>query len=153
MLHLITRLTLLATCFFFNSAAQATASPEETAKLGNELTPYGAVAAGNADGSLPAWQGEKLFTEEQKNYTHEFLENMRNTDAKGLDSTLRAAIKPEWREIKFTITRENLAQHADKLTVGHKAMFEKYDNYKMNIYPSVRGAFFPEEIDRRHASR
>ena len=30
-------------------------SPEEIAKLGNELTPLGAIKAGNADGTIPAW--------------------------------------------------------------------------------------------------
>ena len=32
-------------------------SPEEIAKLGNELTPMGAEKAGNADGTIPAWTG------------------------------------------------------------------------------------------------
>src|SRR5689334_24838120 len=29
----------------------------EAARLGNDLTPVGAEKAGNADGSIPAWQG------------------------------------------------------------------------------------------------
>ena len=44
------------------------------------------------------------------------------------------------------ITKANMAEHADKLTDGHKAMFAKYDTYKMIIYPTVRTAFFPPEI-------
>jgi hypothetical protein len=41
-------------------SAQAKVSPEEAAKLGidgTELTPAGAVRAGNADGTIPAWSG------------------------------------------------------------------------------------------------
>jgi hypothetical protein len=42
------------------SAAVAKVSPEEAAKLGmegTELTPFGAIRSGNADGSIPAWEG------------------------------------------------------------------------------------------------
>jgi len=38
-------------------AAMAKVSEVEAAKLGNELTPLGAEKAGNADGSIPAWDG------------------------------------------------------------------------------------------------
>ncbi len=44
------------------------------------------------------------------------------------------------------ITRANLAEYADKLTDGHKALFDKYDSYKMIIYPTLRTGFFPQEI-------
>ena len=37
--------------------AWAQLSPEEIAKLGNELTPLGGIMAGNADGTIPAWTG------------------------------------------------------------------------------------------------
>ena len=47
---------------------------------------------------------------------------------------------------KFIITAANLAQHADKLTDGHKALFAKYPGYKMIVYPTMRTAFFPEAI-------
>ena len=39
---------------------QAKVSPEEAAKLGvtgTELTPSGAIRAGNAEGTIPAWTG------------------------------------------------------------------------------------------------
>ena len=37
--------------------ALAKVSPEQAAKLGNELTPVGAIRAGNSDGSIPEWTG------------------------------------------------------------------------------------------------
>ena len=37
------------------TGAYAGATPEEIAKLGNELTPSGAERAGNADGTIPEW--------------------------------------------------------------------------------------------------
>ena len=39
------------------AAAWAELSPDEIAKLGTELTPLGGVKAGNADGTIPAWDG------------------------------------------------------------------------------------------------
>ena len=49
--------TLAALCLssFIAGSATAAVSPEEAARLGNDLTPLGAEAAGNADGSIPPW--------------------------------------------------------------------------------------------------
>ena len=41
---------------FSVSSAQA-ATSADLAKLGNELTPFGAEKAANANGSIPAWEG------------------------------------------------------------------------------------------------
>jgi hypothetical protein len=38
----------------------------------------------------------------------------------------------------FTITAANMAEHADKLTEGQKALLKQYSNYKMLVYPSHR---------------
>ncbi len=48
----------------------------------------------------------------------------------------------------FVITKDNLAQYADRLTDGHKAMFAKYADYKMVIYPSLRSGFYPPEVEQ-----
>ena len=37
------------------SNTMAKVSPEEAGKLGKELTPSGAIKAGNAEGTIPAW--------------------------------------------------------------------------------------------------
>ena len=39
------------------TSVQAGASSEEIARLGADLTPLGAEKAGNADGTIPAWEG------------------------------------------------------------------------------------------------
>jgi hypothetical protein len=49
---------------------------------------------------------------------------------------------------QFIITKENMAKYADHLTEGHKAMFAKYPDYKMIVYPSLRTAYFPPEIEQ-----
>ncbi|MFC4251639.1 DUF1329 domain-containing protein [Sinimarinibacterium flocculans] len=49
---------------------------------------------------------------------------------------------------QFIITKDNLAEHADKLTEGHKAMFAKYPSYRMIVYPTLRTAYFPAEVEQ-----
>lgn len=46
----------------------------------------------------------------------------------------------------YIVTKANLAQYEKYLTEGHKALFRTYPDYKMVVYPTVRNAFFPDEI-------
>ncbi|MBD3854099.1 MAG: DUF1329 domain-containing protein [Acidobacteria bacterium] len=109
--------------------AWAEATPEEIAKLGNELTPLGGTKAGNADGSIPAWTGG-ITTPPASYVPGEHYVNPYADD-----------------KILFTITSENVDRYADKLTVGQKALFETYpDTYEMNVYPTHRSASFPQRI-------
>ncbi len=52
----------------------------------------------------------------------------------------------------FVITKDNLAEHEGKLTEGHKALFKTYPTYKMVVFPSVRNAFFPDEVNQATAA-
>ena len=104
-------------------------SPEEIATLGTTLTPMGGVMAGNADGTIPAWEGG--ITTPPPGYTL----GEHYTDPFAAD------------DILFTITAANMDQYADKLAVGQKALLETYpETYKMNVYPTHRSASFPQRI-------
>lgn len=46
----------------------------------------------------------------------------------------------------YIVTRENLPQYEKYLSEGHKALFKAYPTYRMVVYPTVRNAFFPEEV-------
>lgn len=47
----------------------------------------------------------------------------------------------------FTITAKNMAQYADKLTEGQKALLKQYpDSYRMNVYPSHRDFRFADWV-------
>src|SRR5689334_23344147 len=46
----------------------------------------------------------------------------------------------------YVVSKANLAQYEKYLTEGHKALFRTYPDYKMVVYPTVRNAFFPDEI-------
>ncbi|KIH76681.1 Protein of unknown function [Geoalkalibacter ferrihydriticus] len=110
------------------SFASAQLLPEEIARLGNDLTPLGAEKAGNADGTIPPWTGG--LTAPPAGYQ----KGDHHPDPFADDAIL------------FTITAENMGQHADKLTVGHKAMLETYPSFHMNVYPTRRSAAVPQRI-------
>lgn len=110
------------------SAATAKISQEQANQLGGStLTPVGAERAGNADGTIPAWDG-------------------------GL-KTLPPSYKPGGRLVDpyasekplFSIDAKNYKQYEDKLSPGQVALLKRHpDNYRMNVYPTHRSARLPE---------
>ncbi len=110
------------------SVSLASISPQEVGRLGADLTPVGAEKAGNADGSIPAWDG-------------------------GLTGALPGwPNKDNYRpnpfaddKMLFTITADNMDQYTDKLTEGTRAMLKAYpEAFSMNVYPSRRTAAYPD---------
>lgn len=125
-----------------------TSAMADTAEdLGGKLTAIGAIAAANADGSIPVYTGEKNFPADMKSWTPKYLEDLRTKDVKKLEAEFKKAIAPELLKPFDTVTKANLAKYADKLTDGHKALFAKYPTYKMQLYKGVRTGFFPKEIE------
>jgi len=121
-------ISLLALALSLGSAnALAGVSKEEADRLKKDLTPTGAERAGNADGSIPGWEGG--LTELPSCYKGP---GTRYCDPFPGD-------KP-----KFTITAQNLAQYRDKLSAGQIEMLRKYDTYKMPVYESRRTSSYPQ---------
>lgn len=114
--------------FMISLPTQAQLSSEEISRLGKDLTSLGGEMAGNSDGTIPPWTGG--ITQPPAGYKRGDHHPDPYTD----DALL------------FTITAENMAQYADKLTVGHKAMLETYPSFKMNVYPTRRSASVPQRI-------
>jgi hypothetical protein len=111
---------------------QLPASDLDFSRLAKDLTPIGAERAGNADGSIPAWDGgltqPPAGWNPQQGYVDPFAED-----------------KP-----LFTITAANAAQHADKLSPGLQALLKKYpQHFRMNVYPTRRTAALPQEVTER----
>lgn len=103
------------------SSAQAKVDATRAAELGARLTPMGSEAAGNAEGSIPAWTPlrDPGFQRGGNPY---------------------AADRP-----LFVITAKNMAEHESLLTEGHKALLRTFPaTYRMPVYPSRRGAAYPE---------
>lgn len=118
---------LITTAAF--AAGMATATAQSAADLGKSLTPLGAEKAGNAAGTIPAWEGG--ITQSPAGYQS----GDHHPDP-------FAADKPS-----ATITSANAGQYADNLTEGHKALLARYaSTYKMPVYPTRRSASAPQDI-------
>lgn len=123
---------LLATA----ALAHAAASEAEVARLGRDLTPLGAERAGNADGTIPAWEGG--LTTPPAGYKV----GDHHPDPFAADQPL------------YTITAANLAHYESRLTAGAVSLLKAYPDYKMIVYPTRRSASAPErvyEATRRNA--
>jgi len=123
------RLAAFVAAAVFASAALAKAPASEVAKLGlkgTPLTPVGAERAANKDGTIPEWTGG--ITQPPAGYKV----GMHHPDPFPGDKSL------------FTITAQNLKQYEGKLGAGQIAMFGKYPDWKMIVYPTRRSASFPQ---------
>lgn len=124
--------TVLATCLISACAlASATATEQEIARLGKDLTPVGAEKAGNKDGSIPPWNG-------------------------GLVSA-PAGWKPGQKRIDpfkddkplFSIDASNADQYKNKLSEGQLALLKTLKGYRMDVYPTRRSCGFPDFVYER----
>jgi hypothetical protein len=131
--------SITAACLMMAAGSlQAGVSPEAADKLGDSLTPMGAERAGNADGSIPAWEGG-LTT------VHPDFEPGGSYPDPYADE-----------EPLFVIDGNNYEQYADKLSPGQIALLKRYDSWQMPVYPSHRSAAYPEgfyEETRQNATR
>lgn len=125
----IIRLMAVVVVGTWTASALAAVTAEEAKQLGTTLTLFGAEKAGNKDGTIPAYTGEPI--------------------------KVPACYNPKepgtycdpWNEKPlFSITAQNMAQYADKLTEGQKELFKKYPNYRMDIYPTHRSIIYPRYV-------
>ena len=93
--------------------------------LAQQTTPMGAERAGNAAGTIPAWDGG--ITKPVAGYQpgHYYPDPF-------------ASDRPT-----LTITGANADQYKANLSDGQVAMLKKYPTYKMMVYPTRRSAAFP----------
>jgi len=123
-------ITLAAFCLGTAAVVSAKITPDEAARLGKDLTPFGAEKAGNADGTIPPWTGG--LTEAPKGY-------------KG-PGTWRIDPFADEKPL-YTITAKNMDQYAEHLTPGQKAMFKKYpDAFRMDVFPTHRTFAAPQWV-------
>lgn len=113
-------LALLLAC----SVAQA--KQNDSALIGSKLTPMGSEVAGNADGSIPAWNGG-------------IASNAGSVDGNGNYSDPFAAEKP-----LYVIDKSNVDKYKELLSPGQQAMFKRFPDYRMRVFPSHRTASTPK---------
>ncbi len=113
--------------------AAAGVTAEQAARLGADLTPMGAEKAGNAAGTIPAWNGGIKSAAEAG--APGFKPGGHHPDPYANDKPL------------YKIDASNMSKYAANLTAGHKALLAAYKtDYFLNVYPSHRSAAFPQRI-------
>lgn len=117
----------------FASAAHAKVGGAEASALGKSLTPVGATEAGNAAGTIPAWNGGMTK-----------LGPMFSNYKAGSGDYYPDPF-PEEKPL-FTITAANAAKYADQLPVGAVKRLELNPKLFYNVYPSHRTVVFPEAV-------
>ncbi len=123
------RVTSIVAALALASAHMAIAAPDFS-RLGKDLTPVGAERAGNADGTIPAWEGGLMQPPAgwtpQQGYIDPFPGD-----------------KP-----LFTIDSSNVAQYEAKLTKGQAALLRKHpQNFRMDVYPTRRTVGYPKAVN------
>ena len=106
----------------------AAVKPSEAARLGADLTPLGAETAGNADGTIPAWNGGILTPPAG------YKVGDHHQDPFTADEPL------------YTVTPSNLGQYESKLTAGSVSLLKAYADYKLIVDPTRRSANAPQRI-------
>jgi hypothetical protein len=112
------------------SCSFAAVTPEVAKQLGTTLTRFGAIKAGNKDGSIPEYTGAAIkapadFQPGSGIYTDPFR-----------------AEKPLYR-----IDSRNVDQYADKLSEGEKYLIKHNPaTYYIDVYPTHRTEVYPEKV-------
>ena len=127
-MRVICSLVAILCCAVGATTAFAAVTEGEAAALRGRLTPVGAERAGNAAYTIPAWTGGD--TKSPPGYREGDVRPDPFADEKPL----------------FTITAKNFRDYADQLPEGAKRLFEKYPDYRMDVYPTHRSAAAPKWV-------
>jgi hypothetical protein len=125
--HCTLHVCVLMVATLAGTAAPASVSNQDAAELKSRLTPVGAERGGNADGTIPAWTGGVTAAPG-------YVSGAPRPDPFADDKPL------------FSITARNFHDYEDKLPEGAKALFAKYPDYGMSVYPSHRSAAAPDWV-------
>lgn len=115
------------------SPALAAVSSSEAARLGQELTPFGSVKAGNEAGTIPPWTG-----------------GLTSEDAPaGYEGSGQHHINPfAGDQVLFTINASNAEQYDEHLTDGLRAMLDTYPTtFEIPVYQARRSHAVPKRIE------
>lgn len=123
---LLTAAVLGALGFYGNIFAAVSVDQANTLK--STLTPLGGEKAGNADGSIPAWDGNVPLTADPK------VGDIPSQPFSGEQPVVQ-------------INAQNMSQYIDKLSDGTQALLTKYpDSFRLDVYPTHRTAVAPQHI-------
>jgi hypothetical protein len=110
--------------------ALAAVSPSQAQQLGTTLTPFGAQQAGSADGAIPPYTGGIVA-----------MQNLPTGNATSRYPDPFANERP-----LFSITASNAAQYAAELTPGTHALFSRFSDFRIDVYPTHRTMSYPDWV-------
>jgi hypothetical protein len=124
--HRLTRLAALVAIAFAAGGAHAAVSADEAKALGTTLTAVGAEKAAYNGGLTTPPASFKA--------------------GDGIRPDPFAGEKP-----RVAIDAKNMAQYADHLTEGTKALLQKYPTYRVDVYPTHRSVAYPKWVGENTA--
>lgn len=128
---LMLQTNVAAICLLWAGTAFSAVNVEDAKKLGTTLTPFGAEKAGNADGSIPAYEGG-------------ISPNKLPAGYKKGDDRYVDPYKDE--KPLYVINAKNMATYGTNLTEGTKAMMQRYPSYSIKVFPSHRSVSYPSWV-------
>ncbi|MDR2188051.1 MAG: DUF1329 domain-containing protein [Azonexus sp.] len=96
-----------------------------------ERLPWGAIKAGNKEGTIPAYTGGLPDTTSPPGFKKD----------SGFWPDPFADDKPLYK-----ITGANVDQYADKLSEGTKALLKRFPTYSVSVYPTRRSVAYPDWV-------
>ncbi len=117
--------TLLAACAL---QAQAAVEEAQAARLGRDLTPLGGERAGNAAGTIPAWEGG-LATPPP-----DYRSGMHHPDPYTGEKPL------------YVVDAQNLDRYAARMPEGLQDLVRRHPDYRVRVFPTHRSAAAPPRI-------
>lgn len=116
---------------FVSVQVVAGVSAKEAKRLNTDLTPYGAVRAGNKAGTIPAWTGGL----QEKDIPKDYVKGQHHADPYSGEKPL------------YTITAQNMDQYKHLLSDGLQQMLKTYPNsFYIPVYRTHRSASAPQWI-------
>lgn len=112
----------------FSSAVLAAVPEQEAQRLQSELTPLGAERQGNAEGTIPAWDGGYTLVDE------EYQPGQGRKDPFADEQS------------SFSIDLSNYQEYEQYLSDGQKHMLATFPEYRMDVYPTRRTAAAPQWV-------
>ncbi|MBM7062376.1 DUF1329 domain-containing protein [Pseudomonas sp. UL073] len=107
---------------------QAKVNSLQAARLGQELTPLGGERAGNAAGSIPAWDGGLAAP------IAGYQPGMHHPDPYAADA------------VQFVVNQANQQQYQAQLSPGLQRLLASQPDYQLRVMPSHRSAAAPQRI-------
>lgn len=120
--------TTLALALLGAGVVQAAVTAEQAEALKSTLTPLGGERAGNADGSIPEWVPNPTI-------------NVSSDKVGDIPRHIFADEKPV-----LQITAANMAEHAERLSDGTRALLEKYPSFRLDVYPTHRTGIASQKV-------